>query len=414
MKIAQALAVSLLVASVAFSQAPSMQEQGDLMRAVTEGGASPIDQIRALEAHLQKYPATAQRADIETKIARAAIDAKDTPRIVKYGELALRTSPGDVVLLDSVTSALLEMGGKDNADRAYSYARALENILDTSPREPGRNAARRQDERDHAVGTVLLYQSRARIITGENQDADRLASRSFSAYPCEESAREWAEVLWKLGRQDDAITHLAEAFTIPDSLAKDERRLEDRLRLGEWYSKLHGSEKGLGDLILAAYDHTSTLMETRRKKLLALEPNAGLADPFEFTITGLDGKKLRLASLKGKLLILDFWATWCEPCRAQHPLYLALRERFRARPEVVFLEINSDDDRSLVDPFLTAMMWDKTVYFDDGLSRLLNVTNIPAAILIDPNGRLASRVDGFEPNSFVDTMTERIQSILSH
>ena len=216
-----------------------------------------------------------------------------------------------------------------------------------------------------------------------------------------------------MGKQADAIEHLAEAFVIPDPFATDAIRQGDRLLLGELYTKLHGSEKGLGDVILAAYDRTSTVVETRRKKLLALDPNSGLADPMEFTVTGLDGKKLRLASLKGKLLILDFWATWCVPCRLQHPLYETLRERFGPRGDVVFLEMNSDEDHSVVEPFLTAEKWDKTVYFEDGLARLFNVMNIPSTILIDKSGRVASRMDGFDPATFLEQMTARIQSLLA-
>jgi thiol-disulfide isomerase/thioredoxin len=217
----------------------------------------------------------------------------------------------------------------------------------------------------------------------------------------------------RMGRQAEAIEHLAEAFVIPDPFANDAMRQGDRLLLGELYAKVHGSEKGLGDLILAAYDRTSTVVETRRKKLLALDPNSSLADPMEFTVTGLDGKKLRLASLKGKLLILDFWATWCVPCRLQHPLYETLRQRFGARGDVIFLEMNSDEDQSVVEPFLTAEKWDKTVYFEDGLARLFNVMNIPSTILIGKNGRLASRMDGFDPATFLEQMTARIQALLA-
>jgi thiol-disulfide isomerase/thioredoxin len=147
---------------------------------------------------------------------------------------------------------------------------------------------------------------------------------------------------------------------------------------------------------------------------MALDPNSSLADPMEFTVTGLDGKKLRLATLKGKLVIMDFWATWCVPCRVQHPLYETLRERFGARGDVVFLEMNADEDHSIVEPFLTAEKWDKSgAYFEDGLSRLLNVMNIPTTILIDKNGRLTSRMDGFDPDTFLEQMSDRIQSILS-
>jgi len=390
---------------------PSTEEQQDLMRAVNEG-TSPVDLIRSLEAHLAKYPSTVQRADIERSLAKAAIDSNDVPRIAKYGELAVAASPDDFQLLDRLAYAFLILGGSDNAAKAYKYARAFEDVLDKMPVATGRDAVHQQDDQERAIARALLYQARARTIQNDSSDALRLVARAFSAYPGEESAREWAEVLIHAGQPADAIEHLADAFVIPDPYATDDKRQGDRLLLGELYTKLHGSEKGLGDLILSSYDRVSTLVETRRKKLLALDPNSSLADPMEFTVTGLDGKKLQLASLKGKLLIMDFWATWCVPCRVQHPLYETLRERFGSRDDVAFLEMNSDEDRSVVEPFLTAEKWDKRVYFEDGLARLLNVMNIPTTILIDKNGRLASRMDGFDPSTFLDQMTGRIQALL--
>jgi len=394
------------------STGPSIDEQQDLMRAVSEG-TSPVDLIRTLEAHLAKYPHTVQRAEVERTLAKAAVESNDVPRIVKYGESAALTSTEDYLLLDRLAFAFLSLGGEQNAAKAYKYARAFEDLVDKMPIATGKDAARRQGEQERAIGHALIYQARARTMQNDYADALRLASRAFSAWPSEETAREWAEVSLRASQRAEAIEHLAEAFVIPDAYATDDKRQGDRLLLGELYTALHGSQKGLGDLILAAYDRVSTLVETRRKKLLALDPNSSLADPMEFTVTGLDGKKLQLASLKGKLLIMDFWATWCGPCRIQHPLYETLRERFGARGDVVFLEMNSDEDRSVVEPFLTAEKWDKTVYFEDGLARLLNVTNIPSTILIDKSGRLVSRMDGFDPATFLEQMTERIQTILA-
>ena len=394
------------------SAGPSLDEQQDLMRAVSEG-TSPVDLIRTLEAHLAKYPHTVQRAEVERTLAKAAVESNDVPRIVKYGESAALTSTEDYLLLDRLAFAFLSLGGEQNAAKAYKYARAFEDLVDKMPIATGKDAARRQGEQERAIGHALIYQARARTMQNDYADALRLASRAFSAWPSEETAREWAEVSLRASQRAEAIEHLAEAFVIPDAYATDDKRQGDRLLLGELYTALHGSQKGLGDLILAAYDRVSTLVETRRKKLLALDPNSSLADPMEFTVTGLDGKKLQLASLKGKLLIMDFWATWCGPCRIQHPLYETLRERFGARGDVVFLEMNSDEDRSVVEPFLTAEKWDKTVYFEDGLARLLNVTNIPSTILIDKSGRLVSRMDGFDPATFLEQMTERIQTILA-
>ena len=381
------------------------------MRAVNEG-TSPVDLIRGLEAHLAKYPNSVQRADLERSLAKAAIDSNDIPRIAKYGESAVATSADDFQLLDRLAYAFLILGGPENAAKAYKYARAFEDLVDKMPVATGRDAVHQQDDQERAISRALMYQARARTIQNDSTDALRLVARAFSAYPGEESAREWAEVLIRAGQPADAIEHLADAFVIPDPYATDDQRQGDRLLLGELYVKLHGSEKGLGDLVLTAYDRVSTMVETRRKKLLALDPNSSLADPMEFTVTGLDGKKLQLASLKGKLLILDFWATWCVPCRLQHPLYETLRERFGSRGDVAFLEMDSDDDHSVVEPFLTAQKWDKAVYFEDGLARLLNVMNIPTTIVIDKSGHIASRMDGFDPATFLDQMTERIQSLL--
>ena len=396
---------------------PTIDEQQGLMRALSEG-TSPVDLIRALEAHLAKYPNTVQRADIERSLAKAAIDSNDIPRIAKYGESAAATSADDYLLLDRLAYAFLILGGEDSARgqeyaaKAYKYARAFEDLMDKMPVATGKDAARRQDEQERAMGHALIYQARARTIQKDPVDALRLASRAFSIYPSEESAREWAEVLLRSGQQPEAMIHLAEAFVIPDPYATDEKRQGDRLLLGELYAKQYGSEKGLGDMVLAAYDRVSTTVETRRKKLLALDPNSSLADPMEFTVTGLDGKKLPLASLKGKLVIMDFWATWCVPCRVQHPLYETLREHFWGRPDVVFLEMNADEDHTVVEPFLTAEMWDKKVYFEDGLARLLNVMNIPTTILIGKDGHMASRMDGFDPSTFLEQMTARIQELL--
>jgi len=392
------------------SPQPSIEEQQDLMRAVNEG-TSPVDTIRALEAYLAKYPNTMQRADVERTLAKAAIESNDVPRIAQYGESAVATSAADFQLLDRLAYAFLILGGSENATKAYKYARAFEDLVDKMPVATGRDAVRQQDEQERAMSRALMYQARARTIQNDSPDALRLVTRAFSAYPGEESAREWAEVLIRTGQPADAIEHLAEAFVIPDPYATDDKRQGDRLLLGELYVKLHGSEKGLGDLVLAAYDRVSTVVETRRKKLLALDPNASVADPMAFTVTSLDGKKLQLASLKGKLLILDFWATWCVPCRVQHPLYETLRERFGARGDVAFLEMNSDDDRTVVEPFLIAEKWNKAIYFEDGLARLLNVMNIPTTILIDKSGHIASRMDGFDPSTFLDQMTERIRTL---
>jgi thiol-disulfide isomerase/thioredoxin len=178
------------------------------------------------------------------------------------------------------------------------------------------------------------------------------------------------------------------------------------------YRKLKGNDGGLGDLVLQAYDRTSAQLNQRRAALRSLDPNAQLKDPLQFTLSSLLGDQLKLASLTGKVVVMDFWATWCGPCRVQHPLYERVKEKFRERDDVVFLAVDTDEDRSLVAPFLESNHWSQKVYFEDGLSSALKVSSIPTTLIFDKRGQIASRMNGFIPERFVENVTERIQEAL--
>ena len=227
-------------------------ENKALTEALTDANNSNVDILRALEGFLKKYPQSFQRGEVERLLARASVEVKDDRRIVLYGERVLVNSPDDMLLLDRVAHSLLTLGGRENATASLKYSKAFaDNVLKLSAPE-GADAARKQDERDRGLARSLLYQARAHVVLGEYQEAERLAAQSYSTYPAEESARECALALEKQGRLKDSIQRLADALTVADSRAADSDRVEDRRRLGELYRKLHHSEKGLGDVILAA------------------------------------------------------------------------------------------------------------------------------------------------------------------
>jgi thiol-disulfide isomerase/thioredoxin len=405
----------LLAAAIACGQAPNPnQQQQDLQQAVSEAGNSSIDLTRSLEAFLKKYPDATQIKDIEKALAKAAIDNKDDRRTILYGERVLASTPDDMLVLDRVSKAEITLGGKENAEKALAHARRFQEIVEKLPEASGQGSAKLHEERDRGIARALLYQSRAESALGDFTAASKFAALSFAKYPCEESAREWGSALASLGFHEQAIMHFADAFMIPDIRAQDVDRAQDRKRLGEIYRKAHGSDKGLGDAILEAYDRTSGLVEDRQKRLSALDPNSGVTDPMGFTISGLDGQKLKLGSLKGRVVILDFWATWCNPCRIQHPMYDQVQQRFKDRGDVVLLSIDTDEDHSIVAPFLEKQNWTKaSVYFEDGLQKLLQVSDIPTTIVFDKQGRIASRMNGFLPDRFIEQLSERIQSALT-
>jgi thiol-disulfide isomerase/thioredoxin len=392
----------------------SEAERKELAAAIQEANTSGFDMIRALEDYLRKYPNTALKPDIYKLAAKAALETKDEARIIRYGEPTLEITPNDVNLLDRVSLALLHAGGKENAARALGYAKRFEDYVIHIPVPTGYDPVKNQNDHDRALGRALLFQARAHRDLGEYEEARRKGALAYIAYPDEPSAREWADALEHLGRHQEAIEHLADAFAIADPRATDEDHTLDRQKLGEMYRALHGgSETGLGDEILAAYDRTSVTLAKRQDQLRVLDPNLGISDPMKYTVRTLDGAKLDLKSLRGKVLILDFWATWCVPCRSQHPLYDEVKKRFHDRDDVVFLSLATDENHDLVQPFVESQHWAGPMYFDSGLVEKMAVNSIPTTIVADHAGRIVSRMNGFAPETFVEQLSSRIRSALA-
>jgi thiol-disulfide isomerase/thioredoxin len=427
--LALSLALVSFLPGLAFAQAPTKEkaaetepaptpdelEQRDLNQALQDAGNSPVDFEHALEKHLQKYPGTKDRDKIQRAIVRAAIDAKDDRRVILYGEQVLIKEPKDIQILEKVAALLLLKQDKESAGKALGYAQRLEQELSTLRKTTpeGHTAARWQSQVDRRLASALRMQADAQGISGQTPQAVELAKRSWDTYPTAAGAREWGRWLAKDGKTMDAVARYADAFTLEDPDSTEIDRNRDRLKMGELYTKQNGSEKGLGDQILEAYDRTSALMAARISALRAGDPNAQATSIMEFTLPAVDGTSLKLSSLKGKAVVLDFWATWCGPCRQQRPLYEQVEKKFAKNPDVVFLSVDTDDDRALVAPFLKAQKWDQHVYYEAGLGGMLRVASIPTTIVLDRQGQITSRLAGFVPDRFVEMLTNRIEDALA-
>jgi thiol-disulfide isomerase/thioredoxin len=408
-------AVLALAAAVSFAQtAPApQQEQDDLAKALADAGGSPKDYLRAIEKQLQKYPNSPRKEEYERAAALAAIDAKDDGKIVEYGERVLARRPDDLQILAPVARALAADPSKDGAERALKYARRIENLVDGMRAQRPRDS-NWQNQADMSLSRTLGYESQAAQHLGRAEEALTLARRAFETYPGADAAREIARSCQLLGKSSEAAAALADAFTVPDSRNTDADRARDRIRMGELYRQAHGSDAGLGELVLEAYDRNLALVRARELRMRADDPNAQRTDPMEFTLSAVDGGKLEMATLKGKVIILDVWATWCGPCRAQHPLYEQVKKQFAGNPDVVFLSIDTDEDHAAVRPFLDEVKWTGRVYFEDGLSRALKITSIPATFVIGRDGQVFSRMNGYVPNLFVESLAGKIRDALGN
>lgn len=391
-------------------------EDDDLRQTMGEAGSSPLEMIRALERHLAKYPESKRRGEIERALVKASVDTRDNERIVKYGKKYLEAEPGDLVVLERITLVLTARADRASNEQGLKYAQMFEKGMKELANEKppdGRITAQMREDLDRGFGRALVFQARAKSHLGDHAAALELAKKGFAAYPSAEPAREIAGLLIQLNQAAAAVPYLADAFSLPDPRITDEDRRQIRKQMGELYTKLNGSEKGLGDAILAAYDRALNYQEQRMKLLKSIDPNAGATTAMDYTIGGVNGEQLNLASLKGKVVVLDFWATWCGPCRVQYPIYEKVKASFKSREDVVFLGINTDQEREQVPAFLKENKWNKAVYYEDGLSNFLKVSSIPTTIIFGRHGDVFTRMNGFVPERFEDMLRERIHEALA-
>jgi thiol-disulfide isomerase/thioredoxin len=409
------LLIALLACRISSPQDLPPEEQQAINQAVAEAGTSPIELIRVMENHLARFPNSIKRAELERVLVKAAIETKDDRRLILYGERVLERNPDDVQVLDRVTRALLVSDAKDTSERALKYAQRYEKLvadLRKQPADPRAGEAMWQEETDRGLARALALEARATGNVGKVEEAAELAKRAYSTYPSAEAAREVGRWLAKSGKDEEAVRYYADAFVLVDTKATNEERAHDRKHMGELYVKVKGSEKGLGDLILEAYDRTSAEADYRKSKLGVLDPNTKASRVLDFTLTGLKGEKLQLKSFVGKAVVFDFWATWCGPCRAQHSLYEEVKQKYKLNQDVVLVSVDTDEDRSLVEPFVKSQKWSQSVYFEDGLVRKLDITSIPTTIVVNRQGEIVSRLNGFVPDRFVKMLSERIEDAL--
>ena len=163
----------------------------------------------------------------------------------------------------------------------------------------------------------------------------------------------------------------------------------------------------------AAVEAPATAEDEEQDELAAtILVKEGMEAP-DFTVTLFDGSQVTLSSLRGRVVLLNFWATWCPPCREELTRVQAeLIDRFADRP-FTFLPVSRGEERETVAAFR-----EKTGYtFAMGLDPEQTIYNlyasnyIPRNFLIDKEGRVVLATVGYEPEEF-DALVGRIDALL--
>jgi len=142
-----------------------------------------------------------------------------------------------------------------------------------------------------------------------------------------------------------------------------------------------------------------------------LKPWTGGAAP-RLELRELDGREHRLSDYRGSVVLVNFWATWCAPCRDEMPSIQRLKEQLSGKSFVV-LAVNLDEPESRIRKFLAEMAVDFVVLLDPGkhAARAWNARVLPASFVVGTDGRIRYSLVG-ETRWDQDGVVDRISVLL--
>jgi thiol-disulfide isomerase/thioredoxin len=111
----------------------------------------------------------------------------------------------------------------------------------------------------------------------------------------------------------------------------------------------------------------------------------------DFKLTALDGKPLTVAALQGKVVFLNFWATWCGPCRAEIPDLIALQGRYKGRLQIIGL--NVDDEEADIQKYVdeTGINYPVVMTSNDVRNQFGGIPALPTSFVLDTEGRVVQK-----------------------
>jgi thiol-disulfide isomerase/thioredoxin len=383
----------------------------ELQQAIGSAGNDRATLVRNLEAFLNKYPEAPNRVRIYRALVEASLQLSDNVRAADYAERIVALNPTDISITLLAIQLLERQNGEASLRRAVTYAtRVLDYVNRTSSSERSPRVSEEQWnlEKKSDQASTLFLRGGIFMKLKDFAAAQKDFQASYQLLPAAGAAERLGEIAELRNDWNSAITEYARAFSLAEGKNGNVSRKEIRQKLGNVWRMAHGSDVGLGEYLLLTYDEASQLSNSAKPK-----KNAEAREASEFTVRKApEGTPFPLHDTKGKVLVLNFWATWCGPCHALEAQFARVAMEFQGKPDVLFLAANCDEDETLVAPYLEEDKPHTVVIFADGLDRLFAVNSFPTVLVIDRDGKIAYRSEGFGLDTFELELTAAVRRSL--
>jgi thiol-disulfide isomerase/thioredoxin len=382
----------------------------ELQKAIADAGNDRGALVRNLERYLQHFPDAPRKAGVYRALVESCEQVQDDACALKYSEQLIALRPDDSEIMMLAVSLLQKQGDDASLTRASGYvSRVLDRIDKSTAVEKPPRVSLAEWQQNHDDLRAALYNLRGQIEKAQHDDAaaEKDLRMSYAVQRNAVAAEQLGEIAEMRRDYATAAQEYLLAFVLPENGAVGKvNRREVRKRLGNVWRQLHGSEEGLGAAVLAEYDLLGAVPAA------AVPPavNKNAKDVYAFVLRKLDASAAPLAGVRGKVLVLSFWATWCGPCRELEPQFVQVAKSYAGNSDIVFYAVNTDEDETLVAPFLSHEKWDVPVVYADGLDEFVKVASLPTVLIVDRSGKITYRINGYPPEGFAENLTNAIQA----
>lgn len=391
------------------AQDPLADPDAELQIMVRQAGNDPATLVKNLEAYLVKYPDSPRRAAIYRALLEAEMNLHNEKSALEYAEKVIALQPEDSQSMYLAASLLEKLPDESSQLRAIDYdTHLIDRVSKADPDSRPQQMTLEDWQSGRTKFMVDLYVMRGRLQhhLHKNDDAVKDLTTGFRLLPNAAAALTLGEIAEEGKHSDEAIRQYATAFALaseeqPDGQGPPLDRERLRLRMGNLWRFTHDSNAGLGDVLLTAYDRNREAIKEQKSD--AQVYNKDVTDPLQFSLRHVDGSApVKLAESHGKVVVVNFWTTWCAYCTQMETMLGDLRTKFSGRDDVIFVAINVDEDESVVAASLQDLKPGGMLVFADGVNAAFHVESIPTVLVLDKGGKIAYRTQGFAPDGFAD------------